>query len=691
MADLLSIGTSGINIYRRSLATTGNNIANVDTEGYSRQTHDTQQSIGPTDGPISMGAGVLTDSVRRAYDAYATGSYRNSTSLLEQQDTLYTYARKLEDILGDKNMSMSSAIDRFFAAAQDLSVSPSSTNARESLLNEAVAVTERFRSLSMQFDRLDDDSFVESKVRADELNSLSKQLARVNELMLGKSEADSQANGLMDQRDKLLQDMSALATISVEETPSGRVNVSLGTSNSGYLLVKEGKSFELGVSRIDNNPERLAYTVDPYGAPKVLSSVLGGKISGIDDFRNNALKLARDELDGMALAFMNAVNKVQTQGLDAVGNQGRVMFGLNDESARSAGQLSLLIADGDSVATAAPLMVNQHGSTAQLKLTNWDSSRTTLRSGEQSIDDVLGEGNPNGSGNAVSINTGFVIEGSRTKDLTLTFDGNVEIFTRDGKHIFGSADQSGLVLTSSGFNGGTTTYDATYLNQTSEDSYRDAISSETTDGVTTFSINGQISEDLIVIVNGGSSSISGSWYAEDPKLTQEQLESELEVNFTSATSYTLTDVATDTVIATRTYQSGDDISINGWSAVLNNAPIAGDKFTIAKNTSPRGDNRNVLAMTELQTDRAVFQGRGNFSEVYADVINDLGSVVVQSSIARDAQQVLTDEAKQARDSVSAVALDEEAADLLRFQQAYQASAQVIQAANKLFDWIVNIR
>ena len=254
MADLLSIGTSGINIYRRSLATTGNNIANVDTVGYSRQTHETQQAIGPTEGPISMGTGVLTDAVRRAYDEYATGAFRNSTSLLEQQDTLYAYARKLEDILGDKNMSISSAIDRFFAAAQDLSVSPSSTSARESLLNEGVSVTERFKSLSMQFERLDDDSFVESKVRADELNSLAKQLARVNELMLGKSDADLQANGLMDQRDKLLQDMSELATISVEETKSGRVNVSLGGSSSGFQLVNEEKSYELGISRIDNNP-----------------------------------------------------------------------------------------------------------------------------------------------------------------------------------------------------------------------------------------------------------------------------------------------------------------------------------------------------------------------------------------------------------------------------------------------------
>jgi len=692
MADLLSIGTSGINIYRRSLATTGNNIANVDTEGYSRQTHETQQAIGPSEGTINLGTGVLSDSVRRAYDAYATSAYRNSTSLLQQQDTLYTYARKLEDILADQNMSMSSSIDRFFAAAQDLSVSPSSTSMRENLLNEAVAVIERFKSLSMQFDRLDDDSFVESKVRADELNSLSTQLARVNELMLGKSDAELQANGLMDQRDKLLQDMSELATIKVEELKSGRVKVYLGSSTSGHLLVDEEKSKELLVTRIENNPEKLSYTVDPYGSPKNLSSVPGGKISGIDDFRNNALKKARDELDGMALAFMNAINEVQISGLDAAGNEGRAMFGLANENARSAGQLKLLISDGDSIATGSPLMINQNGSASQLKLTNWKTSEVSLRVGELSINDVLGYGNSSGSGSPVSVTSSYVIPGHYAKDLSLEFDGNVEIFTRDGAHIFGSANQGALVSTANGFNGGPATYDATYLNQTGIASYRDAISFSTdVTGVTTLNVDGQIGEDLIVIVNGGASTMSGNWFAEDQNLTRAQLESELEITFTSASSYSLVDVTTSTVLATRDYQSGDEIAINGWTAVLNNAPVSGDKFTVSKNTSPRGDNRNILSLLSLQNDRDVFDGRGNFSEVYADVINDLGSVVVQSSIAKDAQLVLTDEANQARDSVSAVALDEEAADLLRFQQAYQANAQIIQAANKIFDWIVNIR
>ena len=114
-------------------------------------------------------------------------------------------------------------------------------------------------------------------------------------------------------------------------------------------------------------------------------------------------------------------------------------------------------------------------------------------------------------------------------------------------------------------------------------------------------------------------------------------------------------------------------------------------FVIKTNNAPKGDNRNILAMAALQTDREVFNGLGSFGEIYADVLNELGSIVVQSSISRDAQKVLTDEAQTTKDAASGVSLDEEAANLLRFQQAYQANAQIIQTSNRLFEAILNAR
>jgi len=703
MADLLSIGTSGINVYRKSLSTVGNNIANVDTAGYSRQTHETIQDV-QDGGKITIGSGVLTDRIKRAYDSYATGAYRNSTSLLTQQDALYSYARKLENVLGDKNMSLTSATDRFFAAAHDLSISPSSTTAREALLDEGVAVVERFKSLSSQFAQIDNDSFVEIENRINELNTLSKQLAVVNQSLLQKADINTQPGGLVDQRDQLLQKMSSLVSISTSQKDNGVVTVYLGSSASGNTIVDVTTARDLSVERNANDPEKINFILDPFGKPAVVDNMSGGTISGIRDFRNEALTQARINLDVIATGFMNAVNEVQKTGFDASGEFGRDMFVVENATDRVASVMKMALSGGDDIATGAPLMINQNGSLSALKLSSWaPPSVNELNAGERSIQSVWSS-DPAAS---IAIDAGdtpaFVIQGNSTRDLSLSIDESggavVQVFTRDGRHIFGSdlendASLVGIMTKGNGFKTDVTGYNNTYLNANELNSYKDAFEI-TTDpqGVKTLNIKGQITDDLLVFVtgNGTSAEFSGAWYPPEESLNKQQMVSSVRIDFIDSSTYTITDETTQTSIATRSYSSGDTIELNGWKAVLENTPVQGDRFTISLNTAARGDNRNMHVMTALQTDRAVFQGRGNFSEVYSDLINELGSVVVQSSISRDAQQVLTDEAKQARDSVSAVSLDEEAADLLRFQQAYQASAQVIQAANKLFDSILALR
>lgn len=698
MADLLSIGTSGINIYQRSLATTGTNITNVDSEGYSVQRHQTTQSIDSAKTNITIGNGVQSVAIKRAYDEFATGALRNSTSSLYQQNSLYDYARKLENIIGDTDVSVTSAIDRFFAAAHQLSASPSSTSSREALLNEALSVAERFNGLARQFEQLDVDSFIEIDSRIQKLNTLSTQLASVNESLYTKKDINSQPNGLLDQRDTLLQQISEFVRISVKEEGNGVVKVYLGEAKSGYAIVDGNKAISIKAERIENNSEKLSYTFDPYGSPESISSLVSGSISGIENFRSTALVKARNELDGLAIGFMNAVNKVQMSGLDGAGQEGREMFGLAEEMNRAAADLQMLIKSGDEIATGALLMVDQSGS-ANLLLESWDlPSANLLRSGEVSItDEIIGDQTINVSAGA-GVNKAFVIEGNKLQDLSLLIDqsaGEVQIFTRNGHHLFGDAaglNLDTLMTSANGFNVSSNDYNGTYLNASGSQSYKGALNVINAQGANDqFTTNGMIGDDLIVFVSNGSANFSGGWVEPTETIAKQQLASEIDIKFTSNSRYEIWDSKTNMLIEARDYQSGDKISYNGWSASLDNLPVAGDVYTIKRNNSPRGDNRNVLKLTELQTDRSVFNGRGNFSEVYSDVVNDLGAVVVQASISRDAQQTLTDEARQTRDGVSAVSLDEEAANLLRFQQAYQASAQVIQAANKLFDSILSIR
>ena len=702
MADLLSVGTSGIKIYQRSLATVANNISNVDTEGYSRQSHETRQEIGSGSGMIKVGLGVSSEAVRRAYDSFATETLRKNTSALEQQNSLYDYARKLENILGDPQLSVTTILDRFFSAAQDLSVSPSSASAREGLLNEARNVSERFQSMARQFDQLDTDSFLEIESKVSSLNTLAKQLAAVNQSLYKNGEVGKQPNALLDQRDDLLQQMSELTKLAVVERKSGVVDVYLGFQSPDTQIVNGDISKIVSAKRLSSDPERIGFTLDAYGSPKALSSITSGSLAGLQDFRNNALQQARNELDALALGFMNAVNEVQRSGWDASGNYGRDMFGVTDASAHAAGEIEVLISGGDDIATAAPLMVDQRSSHSTLQLTSWSAiNEGSLRKGEQSIEQVLGAvSSKKVLGSAQIPAKAFVVEGNKIGGLDLAFDNasGVQIFTRDGRHIFGDAGISAdlkatLISTANGFNtSDVANYNNSYLNQQGAASYKDAFTLTTdSDGKTHLMMTGQISDDLLVFVTDGTTEFSGGWYPQDEAQTRQQLLSEVRIEFTTADSYTITDITTGTSIGTRSYTPGDLIEINGWSAQLQNNPLAGDSFTVAPNASPQGDNRNVLQLAQLQSNRDIFNGRGTLGEVYADVINDLGSVVVQAQISRDAQSVLTDEARQQRDSVSAVSLDEEAANLLRFQQAYQANAQVIQAANRLFDVILQIR
>ncbi len=293
---------------------------------------------------------------------------------------------------------------------------------------------------------------------------------------------------------------------------------------------------------------------------------------------------------------------------------------------------------------------------------------------------------------------------ARTQDAQFYSEGNtvqMQVFTREGKQLYGSAlstSEQALIITSdNGFNT-TAGYDATYSNQTGSNAYMAAntlvtnpIASDTRDY---FAIAGGVNEDLLVFVTGsGGAEMSGQWRPVAQQDLREQLRQDINVVFKSddASSYTLVDAATGTNIANGTVTGNGTIKHNGWEVSFDGVIQAGDTYAVKGNDYLAGDNRNLLDMIELQRDKTIFSVRGDFTEVYTDIIGDLGSAVVQAAVGRDSQQIVVDQAQQKRDETSAVSLDEEAANLLRFQQAYQASAQIISTANKLFDTILGIR
>jgi flagellar hook-associated protein 1 FlgK len=155
------------------------------------------------------------------------------------------------------------------------------------------------------------------------------------------------------------------------------------------------------------------------------------------------------------------------------------------------------------------------------------------------------------------------------------------------------------------------------------------------------------------------------------------------------TTFTVSGATTGSPTAAVPYASGSPISFNGWTVDIVGTPSAGDSFTIVPNTNGVGDNRNALLLASLQTVDTMDSGGATYGEAYGRLVSRVGTLTQAAEINRGAQEVILSQAIDARESVSGVNLDEEAANLLRFQQAYQASAQVIAVAEEIFDSLLS--
>jgi flagellar hook-associated protein 1 FlgK len=786
MTDLLSTGISGVRTYQRALATVGNNIANVDTEGYSRQRLEIVENASSQEGTINIGNGARAVRVQRSYDQFVVENLRSSQAQLSKHESKLEYVTQLENILADKQLSLSTSITGFFSAVQEVSLSPSSASGRQNLLNVAEVTASQFGSIGEQLQQVEEDSYVDLGAQVNLITQYASQLASLN-LALGRTTTlAKQPNELLDRRDVLIQDMSKLLRVSVVEEVNGVTDVHIGDVASGQYLVRGTTSETLGLQRSTNNSDQVNLVLNPHLRPQTVTQVVGGSIAGIMEFRQGSLTSLRDELDTLSQVFVGEVNDVHALGINAYGDFGGELFslgniynvspGLNEGTAfvkvsaqanvaidrlsmdltyaddtkkwtltnlatkesvsgvneltmggikvalsgapkdgdtfslepskRPIDALELVVSDHSSIAAGGAVSVARaSANTSATKMVLNGYSTPIAANEDTSMDTLLRNNIAQVAATSVagSNNLAFVIP-ARTQDAqfyTEISSVQMQVFTREGKQLYGDAlsvpDQDLIMSAGNGFNA-TAAYDATYSNKTGSNAYMDAnttVTNPTTgDARNYFAIAGGVDEDLLVFVTGsGSAAMSGQWGPVAPQDPREQLRQNINVVFKAddASSYTLVDTATGTNIANGTVTGNGTIKHNGWEVSFDGVVQAGDTYAVKGNDYLAGDNRNLLDMIELQRDKTIFSGRGDFTEVYTDIIGDLGSAVVQAAVGRDSQQIVVDHAQQKRDETSAVSLDEEAANLLRFQQAYQASAQIISTANKLFDTILGIR
>jgi len=477
MSDLLSIGSSGIYSYQRALSTVANNIANVGTDGYNRQ--DVAIASGqPRDiGSGFIGTGSRFDGVKRQYDAFLESNLRNSTSDLEGQGPLVQFANRVVDLLANQNVGLTSSLNAFFASARDLSTAPASVVVRGNFLREAGSVSSSFGQLASQMVDMDREVRASVDVTTQKINALAEQIALVNKQLFRKSSVDTQPPELLDQRDRLLRDLSKLVRISTSFSQNGQATVSLNGTldpNNGAILVENDTAHRL-IMRFDGGTGRVEMSLPfaPEPRPKIITGITGGELGGLLSIRGQVLDPTLAKLNELAVALADEVNTLHQQGIDARGNTGKALFSVSGASKDAALNIKTTITDPQEVATAAPFRVVSNELNVGTAKASWAFTPEAINSPPtlQSLFPVR-EGMP-GTDLRISVGslTPITTLSAGTQNAVISFDSGEawpQLITRDGRHLLGktlTAAQQALLFEHPSIEPGAR-YDTTYLNST---------------------------------------------------------------------------------------------------------------------------------------------------------------------------------------------------------------------------------
>ncbi len=622
MANILSTGAGALIAFQRALATTSHNVANVATEGYSRQRVDMATRT-PTDmGYGYIGNGVQVADVRRIADDLATSRLLDSGGELARLQQLSGMASRVDGLFSDKATGLAGVWSNFFDATTGLSSNAASSAAREEMLADANALTARFKQLNSQLDSLSNEINSGLRSSAEEVNRTASEVARLNnEISTNPSHVSPD---LLDQRDRLVSQLVGYTGGTAVAQSDGSLNV---FTAGGQALVVGNTSAKLTTITDPYQPERLQMALDGNGMQVRLSeSSLGGKIGGLMDVRREVLDPSQAELGRIAVGLADAFNRQHRAGMDLNGQMGGDFFNVPAPRATghggNAGNATLSATVGD--------LSKLDGQNVVLKFdgTAWSAKRAD-------------------TGASVPL-TGT---GTAADPLVV---GGVELVVGGTA----AAGDSFLLQPTAGAAGA--------ISVAIDDPNR--IAAATPVKATT---------DL---ANIGSGKIGGIKVT-DP--ANANLLTPVDIEFIDGTQYTVNGNGPFT------FTPGQPIDANGWSLTLDGVPAAGDTFSVGSTGAGSSDNGNAIKLGNLDDAKVLGSGTVSLNGAIGGLTTTIGSTARQADYAADAQLTLHEQAQAARDAVAGVNIDEEAANLIRFQQAYQAAAQVISTADSMFQSLIS--
>ena len=678
---LLSIGVTGIHAAQLALAATQHNIANANTPGYSRQYIQQSAGIPQLTGSGYFGSGTTVDTVRRSYDQFLTTQTVSAQSSVSESAAYLAKVSQIDNMLGDATSGLATSLQSFFTSAQQVATNPSLVSARQSMLSSGQALTSQLNGMSGRLDEL--YSGVNSQISSEvaTVNSYLTQLADVNSQITKAQAATNQpANDLLDMRDQLVAELNQHIKVQTVEDTGGNFNVFMA---NGLQLVVGGTVSKLIVQGSTADPQRLVVGVkNPSGLVQTLSEgqVQGGTLGGLMSFRSNSLDQASNSLGQIAVSLAQTVNAQQALGQD--------LDGLNQTSATSGFQADFFkIADPTVIPNASPA--------------------TTVTASFLAP-------SASASGNFYTnvTNSDYVLKATAANSITLTRLSDGKVFpappaapATDMNALNASIAGEGIVLS--------TTAPTVGVSYTIE---------PTRGLASSISLNPAMAADprriaaaapsttSLGMANTGSLAVSQGDVATGYSLamlprpfTYDSATDAFTFNPLASASVSVTYAgnATPQPIGSGSIPRTDpsvlpagsggkisSITYNGITVSITGQPANGDTFTISANTNGTSDSRNAVKLANLQTQSAMGGGKESFQTAYASLVSQVGTTTSQMKATNTAQQALLTQSQNALSSVSGVNLDEEAANMLRYQQAYQASAKSLEIATKLFDTIL---
>lgn len=633
-------GLSGLNAAQAALVTTGHNTANVNTPGYSRQTAQISASDGTNIAGVGFfGNGAKVTDISRSYDQYLSSQLNQAQSLNQSLTTYSAQIGQIDNLLANQTAGLAPQMQTLFTHVQAVANTPADTSTRQQLISSSQALANQFRSMHSYLTGLNANVNNEVSGLVEQVNTYAGQIASLNKqvAMFGSATGMQVPNDLLDQRDQLVSDMSRLVGTKVVVQDGGQFNVFIG---NGQTLVLGDKATTLAAIGSASDPGRttLATVSQASKAVQVQEGrITGGALGGLLQFRDETLSSAQNALGRMAISLSDRFNAQQQLGVDLNGDMGRNFF--------SQASPTVLSNAANSQAAPAGALTASFADIGKLTTSDYrvDASGPGTFKVTRLSDNVAVAADP----------------------VTGAFDGLTLAFTG------GVAGDTFLVQP--------TRTGARDLAVNLLDPAKVAAASPLVTG-STFGNKGGAAI--------GTPKVDAAYLGSATQLAA----TGLSLTYSSATG-TFSGLPAGAVVATATVNGAPvtTLAFDGITVSISGVPADGDTFSIKKNTGGVSDGSNALLLGALQSKKTMAGGTTSFNDAYAQLVSTVGNKSRQLQISGAAQSSLTLQIRTAQQSVSGVNQDEETANLLMFQQMYQANAKVIQTASTLFDAVLGIR